>query len=63
VTAMGRGDATHHGELDEVRVGQKGPRGAVLRSGHGEVHFGACRDLDSGVPGPKERAGLGSFGC
>jgi hypothetical protein len=58
-----RGDAVHDGELGEVLDGRKGSRGAVLRGGHGEVHFGACRDFDSGVPGPKERAGLGSLGC
>jgi hypothetical protein len=51
------GDAADDGNLGEGRVDRKGPRGADLRDGCGELHIGACRDLDSGVPGPKERAG------
>jgi hypothetical protein len=60
--AMRLEDTAVLGELEEGRHRGVGLRGADLREGRGELHIGACRDLDSSVPRPKERAGLGSLG-
>jgi hypothetical protein len=51
--AMGQGDAAEDGEFGEGRHRWVGLREANLRDVRGELHIGACRDLDSGVPGPK----------
>jgi hypothetical protein len=53
----GRGGAADDGDPRDGRVDQNGRRGADPRDGRGELHLGACRELSSGVPGPRKGQG------
>jgi hypothetical protein len=41
-------------DLNEGRHRPVGLQTTDLSDGHGEFHLGACRHLDSGVPGPNK---------